>query len=208
MNSPNCQYILPLTCALFPSPCAVQKTMLWFVSFVCILHFFNLLQSAGLPLFPGSCRQPILISLAFSLFSMLFSIFLACKLTLVSSCHVNKKGKNNNNNKSDEKAAPCNETLDLSCFQQKRSKTQAEFKKEKKRKSVCLQIEQLKEKQYAMICTMKYEDGASPKSSRRGREALRSIFLTRATTQRASKEFAAIMVFSKFMCRIEKKYYQ
>lgn len=132
MNSPNCQYILPLTCALFPSPCAVQKTMLWFVSFVCILHFFNLLQSAGLPLFPGSCRQPILISLAFSLFSMLFSIFLACKLTLVSSCHVNKKGKNNNNNKSDEKAAPCNETLDLSCFQQKRSKTQAEFKKEKK----------------------------------------------------------------------------
>lgn len=46
-----------------------------------------------------------------------------------------------------------------------------------------------------MICTMKYEDGASPKSSRRGREALRSIFLTRATTQRASKEFAAIMVF-------------
>lgn len=42
---------------------------------------------------------------------------------------------------------------------------------------------------------MKYEDGASPKSSRRGREALRSIFLTRATTQRASKEFAAIMVF-------------
>lgn len=138
MNSPNCQYILPLTCALFPSPCAVQKTMLWFVSFVCILHFFNLLQSAGLPLFPGSCRQPILISLAFSLFSMLFSIFLACKLTLVSSCHVNKKGKNNNNNnKSDEKAAPCNETLDLSCFQQKRSKTQAEFKKEKK-KEICV----------------------------------------------------------------------
>lgn len=68
---------------------------------------------------------------------MLFSIFLACKLTLVSSCHVNKKGKNNNNNKSDEKAAPCNETLDLSCFQKKRSKTQAEFKKEKK-KEICV----------------------------------------------------------------------
>lgn len=68
---------------------------------------------------------------------MLFSIFLACKLTLVSSCHVNKKGKNNNNNKSDEKAAPCNETLDLTCFQQKRSKTQAEFKKEKK-KEICV----------------------------------------------------------------------
>lgn len=56
-----------------------------------------------------------------------------------------------------------------------------------------------------MICTMKNEDGAALKSSRRGREALRSTFLARTTVQRAAKESAATTVFPSSCARLEKK---
>lgn len=53
----------------------------------------NLVQSAELPLLSCSSRQPVVASLPFAAFIRLFGIFLACKLTLVSSCMSDKRRK-------------------------------------------------------------------------------------------------------------------